>query len=63
MFELINNKKEKYNVTDIEYLLQFDGCSKGNPGVSGIGAVLYFEDEEIWCSNQYIGIRTNNENL
>ena len=23
------------------YKLHFDGCSKGNPGPSGIGAVLY----------------------
>ena len=45
----------------LSYRLNFDGCSKGNPGVSGIGAVLYFEEEEILCSNQYIGIRTNNE--
>jgi len=45
----------------LQYKLHFDGCSKGNPGVAGIGAVLYFEEQEIWCSNQYIGIKTNNE--
>ena len=45
----------------LPYRLNFDGCSKGNPGAAGIGAVLYFEDKEIWCSNQYIGIKTNNE--
>ena len=45
----------------LPYRLNFDGCSKGNPGAAGIGAILYFEDQEIWCSNQYIGIKTNNE--
>ena len=45
----------------LPYKLNFDGCSKGNPGSAGIGAVLYFEDQEIWTSNKYIGTRTNNE--
>lgn len=45
----------------LPYKLNFDGCSKGNPGSAGIGAVLYFDDQEIWCSNKYIGTRTNNE--
>lgn len=45
----------------LPYKLNFDGCSKGNPGSAGIGAVLYFEDQEIWSSNKYIGTRTNNE--
>jgi len=45
----------------LNYKLNFDGCSKGNPGSAGIGAVLYFEEQEIWASNKYIGTRTNNE--
>jgi ribonuclease HI len=45
-----------------EHNLYFDGCSKGNPGPSGIGAVLYKNCEEIWANCQYIGKkRTNNE--
>jgi ribonuclease HI len=45
-----------------EYELYFDGCSKGNPGPSGIGAVLYKNREEIWGNCQYIGDKlTNNE--
>jgi ribonuclease HI len=45
-----------------EYVLYFDGCSKGNPGNSGIGAVLYKGNEEIWAACKYIGDnRTNNE--
>lgn len=45
-----------------EYILYFDGCSKGNPGPSGIGAVLYNNHNEIWSDSKYIGDnRTNNE--
>ena len=28
------------------YVLFFDGCSKGNPGKAGAGAVLYREKED-----------------
>lgn len=42
--------------------LFFDGCSKSNPGKSGIGTVLYsMENEEIFAIYKYIGICTNNE--
>ena len=43
-------------------VLYFDGCSKGNPGPSGIGAVLYKNQLERWADSRYIGDkRTNNE--
>ena len=46
------------------YTLFFDGCSKGNPGISGCGAVLYkneyTKENEIWTGNHYIGHNTNN---
>ena len=56
------------------YTLFFDGCCKGNPGISGCGAVLYKNEtydisdnidiykyeNEIWTSNHYIGYNTNN---
>jgi ribonuclease HI len=43
-------------------VLYFDGCSKGNPGPSGIGAVLYKNKIETWSDSRYIGNkRTNNE--
>ena len=43
-------------------ILYFDGCSKGNPGPSGIGAVLYKNQLERWTDSRYIGDkRTNNE--
>jgi ribonuclease HI len=45
-----------------EFVLYFDGCSKGNPGSAGIGAVIYKEGVEIWASCKYIGNKkTNNE--
>ena len=45
-----------------EDVLYFDGCSKGNPGPSGIGAVLYKNKIENWSDSKYIGNkRTNNE--
>ena len=45
-----------------EYLLQFDGCSKGNPGLSGAGAVIYNYENEIWGKSAFIGEKsTNNE--
>lgn len=48
--------------SNVLHTLFFDGCSKGNPGPSGIGSVIYHNDEEIWASHKYIGDnKTNNE--
>jgi ribonuclease HI len=45
-----------------EFVLYFDGCSKGNPGVAGIGAVIYKNGVEYWSACKYIGNKkTNNE--
>jgi ribonuclease HI len=45
-----------------EYLLQFDGCSKGNPGLAGAGAVIYNYSNEIWGRSHFVGNKnTNNE--
>lgn len=45
-----------------EFTLRFDGCSKGNPGIGGAGAVLYKNDVEIWNSCKFIGMYiTNNQ--
>jgi ribonuclease HI len=45
-----------------DYILFFDGCSKGNPGEAGIGAVIYDKSgTEIWSQSSYIGKKTNNE--
>ena len=42
------------------HILNFDGCSKGNPGFAGIGAVIYKDKQEIWCGSKFIGVKTNN---
>jgi ribonuclease HI len=45
-----------------EYTMNFDGASKGNPGLSGAGAVIYNNNqEEIWCAAKFIGYKTNNQ--
>jgi ribonuclease HI len=48
------------------YRMHFDGCSKGNPGPAGAGAVIYenFKNDlyEIWADSCYVGDKaTNNE--
>jgi probable phosphoglycerate mutase len=63
MFELMN-KEKKYAISEkeYEYLMQFDGCSKGNPGKAGSGAVIYKNKSEIWGKSLFIGDKnTNNE--
>jgi ribonuclease HI len=42
------------------FLLKFDGCSKGNPGPAGAGAVLYFDAQEIWAGKQFVGKKETN---
>ena len=44
-----------------QFKMNFDGCSKGNPGLSGAGAVIYEENEEIWGDQFFVGEKfTNN---
>jgi ribonuclease HI len=45
------------------HTLYFDGCSKGNPGMSGAGAVIYDEQlVEVWSKAHFVGNNcTNNE--
>lgn len=45
------------------YTLYFDGCSKGNPGKSGAGAVIYdIMNKEVWANAVFVGnASTNNE--
>jgi len=45
----------------VEYTLNFDGASKGNPGLSGAGMVIYKNGNEIWSSCKFIGFKTNNQ--
>ena len=51
----------KLNDNSGQYLLQFDGGSRGNPGVSGCGSVIYYRGNEIWNRSVYLGEdHTNN---
>ena len=50
------------------YTLFFDGCSKGNPGPSGIGAVIYEVSKntnsfiELWAGSKFLSnSATNNQ--
>jgi ribonuclease HI len=60
------NLKKIYPENKIEkkydYVLKFDGCSKGNPGLAGAGAVIYHKNEEYWSSCKFLGTHlTNNQ--
>jgi ribonuclease HI len=51
--------------SNYEYILQFDGGSRGNPGHSAAGAVIYKVSQltrsEIWKDSLYVGgDKTNN---
>ena len=38
-----------------------DGASRGNPGLSGVGIVIYSENYRIIAYREFVGIRTNNQ--
>uniref|UniRef100_A0A6C0JZJ6 RNase H type-1 domain-containing protein n=1 Tax=viral metagenome TaxID=1070528 RepID=A0A6C0JZJ6_9ZZZZ len=42
------------------YCMMFDGCSKGNPGPAGAGAVIYANNVEIWSRAIFVGNRETN---
>jgi len=42
------------------YCMMFDGCSKGNPGPAGAGAVIYANNMEIWSRAIYVGNKETN---
>jgi ribonuclease HI len=43
------------------YIMRFDGCSKGNPGIAGAGAVIYYDNQELWGDHFFVGEKyTNN---
>lgn len=43
-----------------KYILRFDGCSKGNPGPAGAGAIIYENEKEIWSCNRFVGNKETN---
>jgi ribonuclease HI len=65
LIRINNNSKNERNDAKIfplpEFKLNFDGASKGNPGLSGAGMVIYKNEEEIWSSHKFIGCKTNNQ--
>jgi ribonuclease HI len=55
-----NNSQEAKIFPEIEYRLQFDGCSKKNPGLAGAGAVIYKYSKEIWSGDLFVGTNATN---
>lgn len=47
------------NFEDI-YEMYFDGCSKGNPGLSGAGSVIYKNGDEIWANSYFVSDDSTN---
>ena len=43
-----------------DYILRFDGGSRGNPGPSGCGAVIYYNNDEIWTDHLFISEKQTN---
>ena len=56
--KLMTDEKPAKLFPEIEYKLQFDGCSKSNPGIAGAGAVIYKFNKEISSKIKFVG---NNE--
>lgn len=40
--------------------MQFDGCSKNNPGLGGAGAVIYHDEDELWSDYFFVGENATN---
>jgi ribonuclease HI len=57
--EKANKEKDKEGPN---FKLQFDGCSKSNPGLAGAGAVIYdnITNVEIWSGSEFIGTGITN---
>jgi len=58
---IIEYKDENMNSTEENiYEMYFDGCSKGNPGLSGAGCVIYKNGEEIWSNSYFVDENATN---
>lgn len=58
---IITLKIQNNNIDKEEYTLYFDGASRGNPGRSGLGFLVYKDNNEIYKCSKYIGDNyTNN---
>ena len=58
--KLISKQEDAKIFPEIEYKLQFDGCSKKNPGLAGAGAVIYKYSKEIWSGKLFVGTNATN---
>ena len=58
--KLIGKQEEAKIFPEIEYRLQFDGCSKKNPGLAGAGAVIYKYSKEISSGCLFVGTNATN---
>jgi ribonuclease HI len=56
----LNNNNTIRICPSLDYILRFDGCSKGNPGNAGCGAVIYHDGDEIWSDYCYVGLNATN---
>ncbi len=58
---IVTLKIQNNNLDKEEYTLYFDGASRGNPGRSGLGFLVYKDNYEIYKCSKYIGDNyTNN---
>jgi ribonuclease HI len=64
MLPKINNAVIKPTLSKVypefNFIMNFDGCSKGNPGVAGAGAVIYNDEQEIWSGSFFVGENATN---
>ena len=58
--KILTEEKNAKVFPEIEYKLQFDGCSKSNPGIAGAGAVIYKFNKEINTTIQFVGNNATN---
>ena len=56
----IKRENSKKIYPEFDYLLKFDGCSKGNPGFAGAGAVIFYHDKEVWFDSFFVGEKATN---
>ena len=60
-FKKSDDKKHSEKIyPEFDYKLMFDGGSRGNPGLSGAGAVIYYFDKEIWAETFLVGENSTN---
>jgi ribonuclease HI len=65
MLPIIKNSIKEKNPSvkifpEFQFRMNFDGCSKGNPGLAGAGAVIYLNNSEIWCDHIFVGEKATN---